>query len=419
MKLLWLCNMAPGMVQEKMGGKSGSGLWMDHVLADLSGEDITLHILFRGEQAVRGAVSERITYCSFMEPKPYVYLPELETLFYEELDRFAPDIIHIWGTEYGHTLAMMRGAERAGMKNRAVISIQGLCSVCAVHYTEGLPASVLKRTTFRDFLRQDNILQQRKKFALRGEMEISALRMASHVMGRTQWDRACTYRINPAASYHVCRETLREPFYQGQWRYEHCRKHRIFASSYDYPIKGFHYLLEAFGEVAKRWPDATLAVPGAGFLNCTGKARLRQQTYHRYLAELARKYGVEDKIEFLGGLSAEAMRQAFLDANVFVLSSTVENSPNSLGEAMLLGVPCVSADVGGVSSMLTHEKEGYLYPSSAPYMLAYDIDRIFREQERAEELGQAARLRAEQTHNPEANFKKLMDIYQKIAFSKE
>ena len=58
---------------------------------------------------------------------------------------------------------------------------------------------------------------------------------------------------------------------------------------------------------------------------------------------------MEDKIEFLGRLSAEGMKQAYLDANVFVMPSTIENSPNSLGEAMLLGVPCVAADVGGVA----------------------------------------------------------------------
>lgn len=116
-----------------------------------------------------------------------------------------------------------------------------------------------------------------------------------HIIGRTDWDLACVRRINPEAKYHFCNETLRQPFYQGTWRYESCRKHRIFASSCAYPVKGFHYLLEAFGQIVKTYPDATLAVPGKSFLTAN---RLRRTNYQKYLADLAEQYGVEDKIDF-------------------------------------------------------------------------------------------------------------------------
>ena len=416
MKLLWVCNTAPGMVQQHMGVNGGGGLWMDHMLSELARmPHICLRILCRGEKVCTGQISREISYRVFSEPAPHVYLPELECLFARELEEFRPDAIHSWGVEYGHTLALMNAAEKAGMAQKAAISIQGLCSVIALHYTEGIPHSVLKSTTFRDFLRRDNILQQQKKFQLRGAMEIQALQKASHVMGRTDWDRACTNRIHPGVRYHHCGETLREPFYQGRWHYASCKKHRIFASSSVYPIKGFHYLLEAFGGIVKRWPDAVLAVPGDSFLDCAGKKKLRQQTYHRYLAELARKYGVADRIEFLGNLSGEEMKRSYLDANVFVLSSTVENSPNSLGEAMLLGVPCVCADVGGVSSMLVHGKEGFSYQSTAAYMLEYYVETVFEMEDRAEDMGQAARLHALRTHDPETNLRQLLAVYGELA----
>ena len=82
---------------------------------------------------------------------------------------------------------------------------------------------------------------------------------------------------------------------------------------------------------------------------------------------------------------------------------------------MLLGTPCVAADVGGVSTMLNHGREGFLYPSSDPGMLAYDICRVFEMETQAEELGAAASCHAAQTHDPAKNLADLLEIYRQMA----
>ena len=412
MKLLWLCNMVPGAVKQAITGKEGNGLWVDHVLEDLRRqEDLEIRILCPNAGASSGTVDPRCSYATFETKRPYQYLPETETLFRKELTAFKPDVVHIWGTEYAHTLAMVNAAEKENCLDRVVISIQGLCSIYAGHYAEGVPGRVIRRATFRDLLRQDNIPQQRKKFVLRGELELQALKKTRHIIGRTCWDKACAAQINPEAAYHYCNETLRPSFYEDQWSYETCCKHRIFASSCVYPVKGFHYLLEAFAEVVKRYPDATLAVPGRSFLKANP---LRQGSYQKYLSDLAARYGLEDRIEFLGSLNADGMKQAYLQSNIFVLPSTIENSPNSLGEAMLLAVPCVAADVGGVTTMMTHEKEGFVYQSTAAYMLAHYICSVFAMEDKAASMGMAARNHALKTHDPETNLRDLLDIYQEI-----
>ena len=109
------------------------------------------------------------------------------------------------------------------------------------------------------------------------------------------------------------------------------------------------------------------------------------------------------------------MKENYLSANVFVLPSTIENSPNSLGEAMLLGVPCVASDVGGVKNLMTHDREGFIYQSTAPYMLAHYICRVFRMENQAQTLGAAAQTHARKTHDPDANLQALLEIYQNIA----
>lgn len=411
MKLMWLCNMVPGAVQQALGGAEKSGLWVDHVLSGLRGEAVELRILCLSQTEAEGELEERCSFACFREGLPYRYQPELEQRFCRELERFRPDVIHIWGTEYGHSLAMVNAAGSLGLLDRVVISIQGLCSVISRHYSEGIPEGVCRGWTFRDLLRQDNIRCQQRKFALRGELERQALGKVSHILGRTPWDRACTYQINPKAIYHTCNETLREEFYTDRWQYEACRKHRIFASGCSYPVKGFHYLLEALAEVVRIYPDATLAVPGQ---SCLTADALRRNGYQKYLAELIRRYGLEDRVEFLGDLTAAEMKAQYLAANVFVLPSTIENSPNSLGEAMLLGVPCVASDVGGVSAMLRHGTEGYVYQSTAPYMLAHYIREVFSREDRAAALGQAAKAHASRTHDPETNLRTLLDIYRSI-----
>ena len=263
-------------------------------------------------------------------------------------------------------------------------------------------------------MRHDSILAQQKQYTQRGEFEIQALRKLGHVIGRTEWDRKNALEINPNVQYHHCGETLRDVFYTDQWAYSRCRKHRIFASSCAYPVKGFHILLEALAIVRKEYPDAEVTVTGRPFAAADLKSRMRRNGYEKYLSSLVKRNKLENAVHFLGHLSAQDMKQAYLDANVFVLSSTMENSPNALGEAMLLGLPCVAAEVGGVSSLIGSQ-EGILCAPVNPAAMAEGICRVFSMEDQAEAMGAAARNRARKTHDPEKNMKDLMDIYRLLS----
>jgi len=413
MKLLWLCNSAPGVVRAHISGKPAGGVnWVDHVLSGLRRQGVTVRVLYRGTGAP-GVIDETCSYASVSETPAHIYVPELEETFREEIRTFRPDVIHSWGVEYHHALAMVNAAEAEGKLPHMVASIQGLCRFLAEHYTDGIPEKVQRSATFRDLLRKDNILQQQEKFLLRGELETKALEKLYHVIGRTDWDRGHALDINPGLHYHFCNETLRETFYEGCWDYASCRKHRVFASSCSYPIKGFHYLLEAFALVVKEYPDATLAVTGKSFLTGDFQGKLHRGSYEKYLADLAKRYRLEDKLLFLGSLSAEEMKKAFLEANVFVLPSVMENSPNALGEAMVLGVPSVAADVGGVRNLMNRE-EGIIYKPGDVKALAEGIGHIFALEDRAAALGENARAHALKTHDPDQNLQDLLHIYNEI-----
>ena len=414
MKVLWLCNNAPGVVRSALSGKQESQVnWLDHVLQDLLDQGITLRILYRGSGAP-GQIDAQCSYAPVSETPAHIYQPQLEDCFRRELCDFQPDVIHSWGVEYHHALAMVNAAEKEGMLPRMAASIQGLCCRIAPHYSDGLPASALRSQTFRDIVRHDSILVQQEQYTRRGEMEIEALGKLGHVIGRTEWDRKNALEINPDVQYHHCDETLRAVFYTDQWVYSRCRKHRIFASSCSYPVKGFHILLEALAIVRQQYPNAEITVTGRPFNASDFKSRMRRNGYEKYLCHLVKRNRLDGAVHFLGHLSAQDMKQAYLDANVFVLSSTMENSPNALGEAMLLGLPCVAANVGGVSSLMG-EEEGILCAPVDPESMARGICRVFEMEDQAEVMGMAARNRARKTHDPEKNLKDLLDIYRLLS----
>ncbi|OKP57838.1 glycosyl transferase family 1 [Bacillus cereus] len=324
-----------------------------------------------------------------------------------------PDIIHIFGTEYAHTLDMVSICKEENLN--VVISIQGLVSIYAKHYMACLPGKIQKRFTFRDFIKQDNLIQQQKKFEKRGDLEIEAIRQTKHVIGRTTWDKACTTQINPNVQYHFCNETLREEFYKHTWSLDNCQEYSIFVSQGSYPIKGLHFVIEAMPLVLRKYPNAKLYIGGQDITKSnTFGDKLKITSYGKYIKELILKYKLQENVEFTGVLNEEQMCERYLRSNVFVCPSSIENSPNSLGEAMILGLPCIASDVGGVSDLLVHGQEGFIYQTDAPYMLAYYINEIFSRKERASDLAKKARRRAMITHNRTENTQKIISIYENI-----
>lgn len=322
-----------------------------------------------------------------------------------------PDIIHIWGTEGARALGVVEACNMLGIIGRVVISIQGLVSKCAIHYQAGLPQKIVKGYTMRDVLK-GNIIRQQREFYEWGQLEIEALKKVKHVIGRTEWDKACVLGINPRLKYHFNNETLRDDFYSGMWDYDKCEKYSIFCGQANYPLKGVHSLIEALPQVLQSYPKAHLYIPGKDYFSVP---KWKLSSYGRYLMQLIEKNNLFDNISFTGVLDAQKMKQRYLSSNVFVVSSYIENSPNSLGEAMILGVPCISSRVGGIHSMFQDRVDGFMYPANESYMLAYYICEMFRNPEQAKQYGLVAREHAKRTHNQLENIDVLFSIYNCIA----
>lgn len=332
------------------------------------------------------------------------YLPHLEPLWHRVNQEFKPDIIHIHGTEYTQGLAYIRACGNKGV----VVSIQGLVSVYERYYLAGiLPKEIIRNITLRDTLRCDNIFKQKKKFLQRGEYEKEYIRSVKHVIGRTSWDKAHVRAINPDIHYHFCNETLRDEFYKHTWNYESCEKHSIFSSQAGYPIKGLHQLLKAMPLILREYPDTKLYVAGG---DITKSKWYRLSGYASYIKRLIEENGLRDMVNFTGMLSEKDMCARYLRSNVFVCPSAIENSPNSLGEAQLLGVPCIAAYVGGVPDMM-RGCEDNMYRFEEAEMLAEKICETFSQKSNVAIINREIPL---QRHNSKLNAEQMYRIYTSI-----
>ncbi|SDA65432.1 Glycosyltransferase involved in cell wall bisynthesis [Lachnospiraceae bacterium G11] len=439
MKVLWIVNTMLPVISHCLGVESSvkegwiTGMFAQ-IMANTAGNGIELHVAFpakdelanfEGEIPVEdlklpnipfGISTENLNFKAygFYEDvsRPEKYDIKTEESIRNVINKVAPDVIHVFGTEYPHCLATLKASEYSP---KVLIGLQGLCHAIAGVYEANLPAEIVRRNTFRDFIKRDSIKNQKKKFTKRGINEIEAIKAATYITGRTSWDRKIAKEINPEVIYLGMNETLRSPFYTGRWRQENCEPGVIFLSQGDYPLKGLHYVLESMPKILEECPNAHIYIGGQNITKHeTFKEKLKLSSYGKYLLKLIKVNHLEDKVTFLGSLTAEEMREQYLRSNVFVCPSKLENSPNSLGEAMLLGVPCVAARVGGIPDLIT-EDEGILYEDGNVDELANAIIEQLKAEGDFTARLKKARGHANFNHDPEANYHTLLQIYNRIA----
>lgn len=419
MRILWLCNAIIPQVAAKLSINTGTGGGWLNQLSDIfdKRDDIELCVVapyLQGKELVHIHFGKKSEFYGFQKKilEPWKYDDSVEKIFASILAEFKPDLVHIFGTEFPHTLSMVRAYNNP---DKAIIHVQGIISAIAKHYTAFLPEKAIKRYSFRDFIKIDNIEKQKHKFELRGKYEIEAIKKVGHVFHRTEWDEAVIKGINPTACLHYAQEMMRKTFYSGAWQYEYCEKYSIFISQGNYPLKGLHIMLEALRTLKELYSRVKLYIAGDDILTVGSfKEKIRESYYSKYIRKLIIEWDLTENVEFTGPLSEERMRQRYLKSNVFVSASSIENSSNSIAEAMLLGVPIVSSFVGGCTSLIEHGVNGLLYQADAPYMLSYYIGKIFDDKEVAENISKKEVEKASALYEKDTIVENILQTYKNM-----
>lgn len=82
-------------------------------------------------------------------------------------------------------------------------------------------------------------------------------------------------------------------------------------------------------------------------------------------------------VTLLGVLNAEQLKHELLNSTLYFHPSYIDNSPNSVCEAQMLGISCIGTNVGGVSSIIEDGKTGFLVPANDPIQATFLIKQIF------------------------------------------
>lgn len=414
MKVLWTSAVEFPELCEILNKKNNMfGGWLNSCAEALRIEDpsLQLGIITCKKDGKWNKIEAKNTYYQVACKSHTDYSEQLVKDMIDIISDFKPDLIHINGTEHCIGLAITRAATNTPV----VASIQGLAFVYKKYVDGEIPIqTIIRHFSLRDLLGQSGIWYQKRIMRERGKYEVTLLKELHHVIGRTTWDFAHTAKINPNINYHFCNETLRSSFYKHKWDYQSCEKHHIFISNGSTPLKGAHIVLDALKIVKKSYPDVSLSIIGPDFRSATNlKEKLHLSGYQKYMTKLIKQYELDEQVRFLGFLDEEKMCNEFLKAHVYILPSCIENSPNSLGEAQLLGVPAIATFVGGVPSMVEDGKSGLLYRYDDAAYLANRIMNIFSMND-YDTLSSNERAVAQHRHNKKGNALTMLNIYNEI-----
>jgi glycosyltransferase involved in cell wall biosynthesis len=417
MKILWITNtvfpeLAIAMGQEKpvVGG------WMYSLAKDLVKKGIHLSVatVKKNTKEYKGKINGIDYYLMNGIKSIEKYDRTLEDTWQKLVEEIQPNLVHVHGTEYGHGLALLK----TQTKLKLVISIQGMTSVYARYYKGQLSLkNIVTNLTLKDILRRNSILDAQRKFEIRGaKIELQYLKLGNNFIGRTKWDYHHVKTNNPNANYYFCNESLRDEFYAApKWHVKNMKKNTIFLSQALYPIKGLHKVLEALEIVKRNFPDVKVRIAGMNIIKTdTLQQKLRIGGYGSYIKKLVKKKALSNQICFTGPLNANEMVNEYLNCNVFICPSSIENSPNSLGEAQLLGVPCIASYVGGIPDMVSEGNTGLLYRFEEIEMLAQNIISVFSNVNLATRLSRMGIEEASKRHDREINSDNTIKIYKHI-----
>jgi glycosyltransferase involved in cell wall biosynthesis len=279
------------------------------------------------------------------------------------------DLIHVHGTEYGYGLAALQ----SGLP--FIVSIQGIINAI-------LPISP---STF---------------YKLQASIEEHVIRASTYFGSRTAWADSFVFSINPTATIYYLPEAVNPVFFNTVPA--HSSKTLLMVGSVE-ERKGIAEALHAMSIVVREFPAAKLVVVGEG-----------STCYLEAVRRLSASVGVAASVVWAGFKTAQEIAVLHGTAAMLIHPTFIDNSPNSVAEAMASGLPVIASNVGGIPSIIQDGDTGILVEPGHRLQLAEAILKLLRNNDDRKRLGQRARSIALQRHLPAGVADNAMRAYREI-----
>lgn len=300
---------------------------------------------------------------------PILPLPAL-TCFYRNvailnriLDQVNPELVHAHGTEGAYSLTGIRS------RYRCIVTLQGIISYLAQE-KRNVSMFVTRRL-------EKEVLYRGRYFVAKSAFAENFIKTA-----------------NSRAKIFFIENCVDDRFFNIEP--DRNSSNILFVGSLQRE-KGLEELLVAFSQI------------GCGRLRLVGEGT---RSYVHRLREMSKTLKIEPLVDWLGFMDHEQIVEEYRKACLLVLPSFMETSPNVVAEAMCAGLPVVASAVGGIPSMVIHEKTGLLVEAKQPALLAEAIRRFLGDPRLRAAMGAKGREVAVARFKAELAARKTWEAYQ-------
>ncbi len=343
--------------------------------------DIKFHIVRSGS----AIPFTKITYPSFMPvDKMFLYYVNSYRLN-SVLKSIHPQIIHAHGTEFSYAIS----AVRSGFP--ALISVQGLINLI-----------------FKD--------SRRLFFKLSRYLERAALKQGKYFIPKSNFVKNYVRGLNPSAVFFDIENIIGDVYFHAEITPSK-NPQIIFVGSLQ-KSKGIEDLLNALAHLKNGY----LVVIGAAtetelrnhWITLSKHFRKGTPTYFEHLATMVRDLQISDRVEFRNKQPSSVIADELSKSKVLVLPSYMENNPNVIMEALVVGIPVVAYNVGGIPDLIESGYNGYLVEPGNINELAEKIEKIIADPLLFERLSHNAKLSVINKFEAATVSKKTYEAYVKI-----
>lgn len=415
MKILWFTN-TPSNASAHFGGKDIGGGWissLETLVVERKICELSICFFYYGKSYKRICIGDVVYYgipinkSKILKRIKSRHVAELDDETWvvsitEIINDAKPDLIHVFGTENSF------GKFLKSHSDKVLFHLQGLVSPYSdVYFPLGINKSIIRRnSSLIDIILGRTFNDHFNSFKKIGNREIDTIKYWKYFSGRTSWDRNYIELLNKDACYFHVDELLRKEFYSHQWTppYELSKNKTIVIGTTISPMlyKGLDLIYKVLALLKSH--DIIWKIFGF----------TEDDVINKTVKDILKLKNIDHRMQFYGQVKPSELIKELQTCHFFVHPSYIDNSPNSVCEAMLLGMPVLSSSVGGVKTLIKNDYSGFLFNPYDKYDLAGLLVHLINNYEIAKQSGIRARQIALERHSPDTILNDLLKAYNHI-----